>query len=89
MLFLHDRETHIILPYIMELELLPIPEELISPRVFRAVRVVDSLVFCVVFCHHCLFFVLFFPFLPLHCLPIDLKLHDYPPLMCSKYSYKM
>ena len=56
------------------------------PWVFSAVRVVDSLVFCVVFCRHCLSFS---PFLSLHCLPFDLKLYENSPLICSKYSYKV
>ena len=60
---LYDRETHIILPYIVEQEPLVTPEKLISPPVFSVVRDVDSLVFCVVFCRHWLsFFPLFFTF---------------------------
>jgi hypothetical protein len=43
---------------IMEQELLAILEHLGSPLVFSAVPVVDSLVFCVVFCRHCLSFFL-------------------------------
>jgi hypothetical protein len=58
-LCLYDRETHIMLPYIVEQELLAIPEHLRSPSGFSAVRVVDSLVFCVVFCRHSLSFFSF------------------------------
>ena len=59
-LCLYDRETHIMLPYIVEQELLAIPEHLRSPPGFSAVRVVDSLVFCLVFCRHSLSFFHFF-----------------------------
>jgi len=42
---------------LVELELLTLPEHLISPHIFCEVRVAQSLVFCVVFCR--LLFVLF------------------------------